>query len=138
MRMSQRMIRDVVECQLLKLGEHYGIVQLPLHAPNSSSVTGCRTCSFAVQQRLVWTWGKECSECCIFVNFLAQYGLEPFFCVLFLFLFFGLLHVSLMFYRELSYLTKNADMEVDCLPLEPAWTFSYFIGFVFPILPSLP
>lgn len=59
MRMIQRMIRDVVECQLLnKLGEHYGIVQLPLHVPNSSSVTGCRTCSFLVKQRHVDTGEK--------------------------------------------------------------------------------
>lgn len=53
------------------------------------------------------------------------------FCFVFVGVYVGLLHVSLIFHRELSYLTKNADMEVDCLPLEPAWTFSYFTGLLF-------
>lgn len=66
-------------------------------------------------------------------KFSGLIWLRALFCVCFLlgFFFLCLLHVSLTFYRELSYLTKNADMEVDCLPLEPAWTFSYFIGFDF-------
>lgn len=74
-------------------------------------------------------------------KFSGPEWLRALFCVFVLFccwgiyFFFGLLHVSLIFYRELSYLTKNADMEVDCLPLEPAWTFSYFIGFAFFIWP---